>query len=151
MPLARVQISQDKAEFVKALRAKEDGTGLFLTYADILTFAAVLGFQQKRKVPLGKYSRKDPDAVLQEQFRDRSIIDLIAVAEMHDSKILTADQDTDLKRVEIFQEYANGGLELLSKELYGIKQPLERMLLILYSERHRQTSDTEEFDLDQLF
>jgi len=151
MPLARVQISQDKAELVKALRAKEDGTGLFSTYADVLTFAAVLGFNQKRKIPLGKFSRKDPDAVLQEQFRDRSIIDLIAIAETHSSKILASDQDTDLQRVEIFQEYANGGLEILSKELYGIKKPLERTLLILYSERNRQTPDTEEFDLDQLF
>jgi dnd system-associated protein 4 len=151
MPLARVQISQDKAELVKALRAKEDGTGLFATYADVLTFAAVLGFQQKKRSPLGKFSRKDPDAVLQEQFRDRSIIDLIAIAETDDPKILTSDQATDLQKVEIFQEYANGGLEILSQELQGVKKPLEQTLLILYLERHRQKSDTDELDLDQLF
>jgi dnd system-associated protein 4 len=151
MPLARVQISQDKAELVKALRVKEDGTGLFLTYADVLTFAAAIGFKHKKKVPLGKFSRKDPDAVLQEQFRDRSIIDLIAIAETNDPKILTSDPETDLQRVAIFQEYANGGLEILSKELYGIKEPLERTLLILYLEKQRQQTDTEEFDLDQLF
>jgi dnd system-associated protein 4 len=151
MPLARVQISQDKAELVKALRAKEDGTGLFSTYADVLTFAAAIGFKHKKRIPLGKFSRKDPDAVLQEQFRDRSIIDLIAIAETNDPKILTSDTETDLQRVAIFQEYANGGLEILSKELYGIKEPLERTLLILYLEKQRQQTDTEEFDLDQLF
>lgn len=151
MPLARVQISQDKAELVKALRAKEDGTGLFLTYADVLIFAATIGFKHRKRVPLGKFSRKDPDAVLQEQFRDRSIIDLIAIAETNDPKVLTSDPETDLQRVEIFQEYANGGLEILSRELYGIKEPLERTLLILYSERQRQQAETEEFDLDQLF
>ncbi|MBD2156150.1 DNA phosphorothioation-associated protein 4 [Leptolyngbya sp. FACHB-16] len=151
MPLARVQISQDKAEIVKALRAKEDGTGLFLTYADVLTFAASLGFQHKKRVPLGKFSRKDPDAVLQEQFRDRSVIDLIAVAETNNPKILSPDPETDLQRVEIFQEYANGGLEILSKELYGIKEPLERTLLILYAEKRRKQPDEEDFDLDQLF
>ncbi|WP_416674141.1 DNA phosphorothioation-associated protein 4 [Egbenema bharatensis] len=151
MPLARVQISQDKAELVKALRTKEDGTGLFLTYADVLTFAAALGFQRKKRIPLGRFSRKDPDAVLQEQFRDRSVIDFIAIAETNDPKILTSDQDADLQRVEIFQEYANGGLEILGQELYGIKNHLERTLLILYSQRQRQQVDTEEFDLDQLF
>lgn len=151
MALARVPVSQDKASFVKALRAKEDETGLFSTYADILTFAAVIGFQNKKRIPLQKIANKDPDPVLQEQFRDPSIIKLIALAETQNPKILAADEECDRLRVQIFQEYANGGLELLSKELYGIKEPLERTLLILYSERQKQQSDTADLDLDQLF
>jgi dnd system-associated protein 4 len=151
MALARVPVAQDKASFVKALRAKEDGTGLFLSYADILTLAAAIGFQNKKRVPIQKIAHKDPDAVLQEQFRDPSIIKLIALADTQDPKILAPDEECDRLRVQIFQEYVNGGLELLSKELYGVSEPLERTLLILYSERQRYQSDAEELDLENLF
>lgn len=151
MALARVPIAQDKAALVKALRAKDDGTGLFLTHADILTFAAVIGFQNKKRVPVQKIIYKDPDPVLQEQFKDPSIIKLIALADTQNPKILASDEECDRLRVQIFQEYANGGLELLDKELYGIQEPLERILLILYSERQSQQADAEDIDIDKLF
>lgn len=151
MALARVPIAQDKAALVKALRAKDDGTGLFLTHADLLTLAATIGFSNRKRVPIGKIIYKDPDPVLQEQFRDPSIIKLIALAETQDPKVLASDEESDRLRVQIFQEYANGGLELMSKELYGISNPLERTLLILYSERQKQQADSEELDLDRLF
>jgi dnd system-associated protein 4 len=151
MALARVPIAQDKAALVKALRAKEDRTGLFLTYADVLTLAAAIGFSNRRRVPVEKISYKDPDPVLQEQFRDPSIIKLIALADTQDPRILGSEEEYDRLRVQIFQEYSNGGLELLSKELYGIKNPLEKTLLILYAQRKRRQTGVEEFDLDQLF
>jgi dnd system-associated protein 4 len=151
MALARVPIAQDKAALVKALRAKEDGTGLFLTYADVLTLAAAIGFSKRKRVPVEKISYRDPNPVLQEQFRDPLVIKLIALADLQNPKVLAFDEEYDRLRAQIFQEYANGGLEILSKELYGIKKPLERTLLILDLERQKQRTETENFDLDQLF
>jgi dnd system-associated protein 4 len=63
MALARVQISEDKAELVKALRDADESTGPFLTYADVLAFAGMLGISRSKRSPLGKFSRKDPDPV----------------------------------------------------------------------------------------
>jgi len=151
MALARVPIDHNKAAFVKALRAKDNGTGLFSTHADILTFAAAIGFRHRKRVPIGRIIYKDPDPVLQEQFRNPLIISLIAVADTPDPKILASDDDSDRLRVQIFQEYANGGLEIMQRELYGIEEPCERTLLILYTERQRKSVDDQDFDVSQLF
>jgi len=145
MALARVQIAEDKAKFVKSLRASEDEIGLFQTYGDILTLAAVLGFNRKRRLPLNKASG-DPSAVLQEQFRNGMIISLIAAAEIQESKILSSSEEDDRMRVQIFQEYANGGLEILQNELRGVTDHLSKISLLLDVERHRNESK-EEFDL----
>lgn len=147
MAIARVQISEDKAELVKALRSKEDGRGLFATYADVLMFAAVLGYRHRKRSALGKFSRKDPDAVLQDQFKNASIINLIAIAETHDPNILADDEESDRAKVQIFQEYANGGLEILKRELQGVENYLERILLILYADKNKQDDKLEDFDL----
>ncbi|MGJ3248911.1 MAG: DNA phosphorothioation-associated protein 4 [Elainellaceae cyanobacterium] len=147
MAIARVQISEDKAEFVKALRGIDGETGPFQTYADVVAFAAILGMSCKIRVPLGKFSRKDPDAVLQDQFRNPVIIGLVAVAATQDPKILLDDEDHDLQRVQIFQEFANGGLEILQDKLRGAVDYSEQILLFLKAQRHQHSSGTEEFDL----
>jgi dnd system-associated protein 4 len=41
---ARVKIAKDKAELVKALKDGSDMNGPFQTYADVIAFAAILGF-----------------------------------------------------------------------------------------------------------
>jgi dnd system-associated protein 4 len=151
MSFARVQISEDKANTVKALRAKEDGTGVFLTYADVITFAAALGFRHQRRLPLGKFSRKDPDPIPQDQFKNRALIELIAIAETQDPKILASDEEADQARVKIFQEYANGGLELLQNEIRAVEKYKEQILLILYSEKNRQIDGEEDLDINKIF
>lgn len=147
MAIARVQISEDKAEFVKALRGVGGETGPFQTYADVMAFAAILGFNRNTRVSLGKVSRKDPDAVLQDQFRRPILIGLIAVTATQDPKILLDDDEHDLKRVQIFQEFANGGLEILQDELRGAVDYSEQLLLFLKSQRQFQHPEIEEFDL----
>jgi len=147
MALSRIQIAIDKAAFVKSLRANEGGEGVFLTYGDILTFAAALGFQYKKRIPFEKASRRDPDPVLQEQFRDASIIGLLAFAETQNAKILSLDEESDQQRAKIFQEYANGGLEILQEQLRGCVNHGDQILLFLENLRENQNPDFEEFDL----
>lgn len=147
MALSRIQIATDKAEFVRSLRANENSGGVFLTYGDILSFAAALGFQYKKRIPFEKLSRKDPDAVLQEQFRDASLIGLLAFAETKNAKILCRDEESDHQRAKIFQEYANGGLEILQEKLRGSVDYGEQILLLLESMREDKNLSFEEFDL----
>jgi dnd system-associated protein 4 len=134
MPLARVQIEEDKAAFVRGLKASEDSEGLFQTYAEILTFAAFLGISRNRRVPLTKFSRKDPDAVPQDQFKAPQVINLVATYFTQDLQLLADDEESDFIRVRIFQEYANGGLEILQKELSGAVDYTERIMMLLKTE-----------------
>jgi dnd system-associated protein 4 len=147
MALARIQIAADKAEFVRSLHAKEGDEGVFLTYGDILSFAAALGFHYKKRVPFEKASRKDPDPVLQEQIRDKSIIGLLAFAETQNTRVLSQNEENDQQKARIFQEYANGGLEILQEQLRGSLNYGEQILLFLESLRETKDSNFEEFDL----
>lgn len=145
----RVSIDADKAPLFRALKASdgEAGAGVFQTNGDILTFAAVLGFKHQRRRKLGKRSTNNPDPVLQEQFRDPHIINFIAVLETSDPKVLVANEECDKQRVTIFEEYANGGLEILQQKSEGAVNYLDKLLLILSSERDPSGS-TEEEDFD---
>lgn len=144
----RVYIEEDKASLFRALKASDGEAGVFQTNGDILTFAAVLGFKRGQRKKLGKRSTKNPDPVLQDQFRDPHIINLIAVLATGDPKILTTDEEYDKQRVTIFEEYANGGLEILQRELKGVVDYLDKLLLLLSSEQNPSNSNEEEdFDL----
>jgi len=114
----------------------------------VLTFAAALGFHHKKRVPFEKASRRDPDPVLQEQFRDNSIISLLAFAETRNPNILAQNEDCDRDRAKIFQEYANGGLEILQDELKDSTDLAAKVLLMLENFKNGLPSDSlENFDL----
>jgi dnd system-associated protein 4 len=132
---ARVKIAKDKAELVKALKEGNNMNGPFQTYADVIAFAAMLGASQGTRVPFKEISIKDPDQVPQDQFKSRYIIDLIAVNSTGSPNILLNDEASDRQRIEIFQEYANAGFEILSQKLSGSVDYLDQILLLLKSEK----------------
>ncbi|MDZ4872442.1 MAG: hypothetical protein CLLPBCKN_001830 [Chroococcidiopsis cubana SAG 39.79] len=149
----RIRVAKDKAELVKALTAADGATGPFPTYADVIVFAAALGAKHKKRVPLGEVSKKEPAPIPQEQFLVRgydAVINLIAVNETEELKILSLTENhTNENRNDIFEEYVNGGLEMLQIELRGAVDYTERLLLILISEVVRQKKEEEEFDLSK--
>ncbi len=102
-----------------------------------------MGFNGSRKVSLESYSRKEPDPVPQEQFRNANIIGLVALADSQDPAILRDDDECDRRRVEIFQEYVNGGLEILAAELSGTVDYAEQLLLMLKVQKDAGQSDRE--------
>ncbi len=151
MPANRIRIAKDKAELVQELVNSRGTTGPFSTYADAVAFAAALGARWKKRVPLGTISTKEPAPISLEIFISRGYdlaIKLLAIAETKEPKILsTFDSENEEKRLQIFEEYANGGLEILRDELRGAVDYTERILLILSQERFKQQSTDEEFDL----
>lgn len=150
MSIRRVYISEDKAELVRSLRAAENPTAPFQTYADVMTFAAVLGLKRGKKIPLGKTSRKEPDPIPQDQFLARGYdpaINLIAIADTKEPKSLALDEESSNIRVQIFEEYANGGLEVLQSELQGSVDYTDTILLMLLAEKNRES--LEDFDLSR--
>ena len=149
----RIRIAKNKTELVKALTQGDGNTGPFQTYADVMVFAASLGIKRKKKVPLEEVAKRDPSPIGIEVFWSRgydSVIKLVAIADSKDINILSpTDEKAEANRVEIFEEYANGGLTLLEDELRGSVDYAERILLMLMAERHQKSQTEEEFDLSR--
>ena len=150
MAINRIRISKDKSELVQSLVDFNGGIGPFQTYADVMTFAATLGAKYKKRVPLNLIS-KEPAPISLEIFVSRgydTVIKLLAIAETNDPNILSVnDPEAEEKRVKIFEEYANGGLEQLQQELKGIVDYSEHLLLLLNLERFPKNNSEQEFDL----
>ncbi|MDF5732643.1 MAG: DNA phosphorothioation-associated protein 4 [Rhizonema sp. PD38] len=149
----RIRVAKDKAELVKALTSIEGATGPFQTYADVVVFAASLGAKHKKRVPLGEISKKEPSPIGQEVFVSRGydlVIKLLGITATQDIKILSSNEEnSENERLRIFEEFANGGLEILQNELIGAVDYSERVLLVLSSEKLEQGSPDEEFDLSR--
>lgn len=146
----RIGIARDKTNFVKDLMAGEDGKGPFRLQVDILAFAAVLGANRNRKVPLNE-TIKDP--IRQEVFTRQGydiLFNLLAIYDTNDPKILTDTDEMDDKRATIFEEYANGGLEILQEELKGSVDYLDDVLLMIADQRKKFEGEEEEFDLSKI-
>ncbi len=149
MSTYRVRIPRDKGDFVRSL-VDNEGEGPFQTYADVLAFAAALGARYNERIPV-EFAAKEPGAIDIDIFISRgydTLIKLLAVSATDDPKILSAySTDAEARRVEIFEEYAHGGLERLDRELRGAIDPTERLLLILSQERFQEVKPAGEFDL----
>ncbi|MEH1909817.1 MULTISPECIES: DNA phosphorothioation-associated protein 4 [unclassified Nostoc] len=153
MAANRIRVAKDKAELVKSLVASKDTTGPFQTYVEVMVFAAALGVKYKKRVTLGETTKREPSPIPQENFASLGydlIIKLLGINETKDINILSSreEQDED-KRTQIFEEYANGGLEILQNELRGSVDYSERLLLVLISERGTKEQLEEEFDLSK--
>lgn len=66
-----------------------------------------------------------------------------------DLRVLLPTEECDAIRVQIFQEFVNGGLEILQTELQGVVDYSEQILLMLKTEREKENSSVEEFDLSR--
>ncbi|MEH2011174.1 DNA phosphorothioation-associated protein 4 [Nostoc sp.] len=147
----RIRVAKDKAELVKDLTSSNGGTGPFNTFADVIVFAAALGAKHKKRVALGEISKREPSPIRIEYFASMGndiLIKLLAINETKDIKTLSLNEEEyERQRNHIFEEYANGGLEILQNELRGSVDYAERILLFLSYERTNIEQQDEEFDL----
>jgi dnd system-associated protein 4 len=97
-------------------KQKDNGQTIFPTLRDLLCFAAVLGYQVERKRPLiepflpfvdGRIFENEPQAP--------ELMFLIGLAETKDVDCLREENEDSL--VSLFEEYADGGLEVLAEWL----------------------------------
>jgi len=144
---SRIRVAKDKAELVKDLISSDGGTGPFQTFADVIVFAATLGVKHKKRVPLGEISKREPAPIGYEHFLIKGydlVIKLLAIIEAKEIDILSSSDDKhESQRLRVFEEYANGGLEILQIEFRGSVDYSERLLLIMMSERFPETSHEE--------
>lgn len=103
------QLVEEKTE-----RGKRE---VFPTFRELVTFAAAIGFDQGRSLAIDGPSKEIESRILENHPPTMDMIDLIALAETKDTMILLDGREND--RLEIFERYANGGLEVLDEWMRG--------------------------------
>lgn len=123
----------DKAAVFHALKLGDDKLN-FESYADIFTLAACLGYAKgEGPLPLKK-AGKDPEPMRWEAFGDyqQSVLKMIALAKTEDPKILVEGDEQGDKMLQIVEEYANRGLEILQRKVVEQEdRGLERLDIIV--------------------
>lgn len=85
---------------------------LFPTIREFLCFCAMLGYSESRKVPLDKEAGVEDVSYQQFERGDaEDLIYLVALAHTKDPEILRQGEEGAC--AEIFEEYANGGMEIV--------------------------------------
>lgn len=85
---------------------------MFPTLREALTFCAMLGYKERRRLELDPNAGTEDIAGAQYQLNDAvDALFALALAEAKTSDILRPDREKDC--VQIYEEYANGGLELV--------------------------------------
>jgi dnd system-associated protein 4 len=146
----RITYAKDKADVIRRLQSGEDSTGPFSLIADVLVFAAALGLQRNRRVkltePLAEPIRQ---SVFERQGYD-TMMNLLALRADPRPEVL-ADTDAAINlRAEAFEQFANGGLEILAEEIRGARDVLETIVLLVSAERQTAGTEMDPFDLARL-
>ena len=117
----RVRRPKDKEELFESLVQVD---GIFDSYAHLMTFAASLGYARSRK----EQFEHSAEPINWEVFLNaghESFVNAIAAVTTGDLEILSYDRLPD--RLAVFEQYANGGLIELEKELRSDRKPLDRI------------------------
>lgn len=106
-----VKRSRKYEEALQSLGGKD--AKLFPTLREALSFCAVLGYRERRRVPLDPSAGTEDIAGAQYQLNEAvDIVFALALAEEKKSDILRPDREKEC--IEIYEQYANGGLEVVS-------------------------------------
>ena len=87
---------------------------LFPTLRDALSFAAALGYRERRRLEFDeKAGREDIQSQIYNGNEAVDLIFAIGLAEAKSAEILKPDNEKEC--IKIFEEYANGGLAILTE------------------------------------
>jgi len=111
----RIKRPKNQEERYKTLIDSEE-FGLFSTYKDIFMASGTIGFMEQKKIEFSSSAEGIPWSVFSLE-TDETIINAIALSETGEISILKDDSDAIDKKIQIFEEYAAGGFEILYKLL----------------------------------
>jgi len=136
----RIPRSETQSEAIAKLVRDKQGNDkekeknkFFSEYWELLLFSSALGYHLGSSLPLtdadGNDDAESGKAIDQESFKGCSdwpgYIYLLSLVKTNDSDCLNDTEDNDHSRVQIFSEYANGGLDYIRREAYFEYDPLE--------------------------
>ena len=108
----RSRVHEDMVQRLAMIKLPGTDRTLFPTIRELLCFAALLGYSEGRRIPLDRSEGTEDVSYQQFERRDaEDLIFLIALADSKDPEILKDGEEG--RCAEIFEEYANGGLQVL--------------------------------------
>jgi dnd system-associated protein 4 len=93
----------------------EVGRPIFPTMRELICFAAVLGFEKQRKKDLDHATIEIDGRTFENHQQSIDLIYLISLADERDVEILREDKED--AAISIFEQYAQGGFEILASWL----------------------------------
>lgn len=143
----RSHVHEDMVQRLAMQKLPGSDRTLFPTIRELLCFSALLGYSEKRRIPIDRDKGvEDVQYEIFERGGTDDLIYLIALAETKDPEVL---KDGEEKRcVNIFEEYANGGLQIIHEAmLRGGGEYPDRDILELLREHDYLNIDDEEPDI----
>lgn len=119
----RVRRPRSKSALLDRL-TESDGAKLspFDTYREVIVFCAALGCWRNRRVPFDESDEPIRWEAMVALRGTEAFVNMLAVTQTDDPTILSENRFDD--RIIIFEEYANGGLEILGELIDKTPQPL---------------------------
>jgi len=109
----RIKRPKNQEDRYKQLIDSEE-FGVFSTYKDIFMAAGTIGFMEQKRIKFSGSAEGIPWSVFTLE-TDETIINAVALTETEDISVLREDSEMFDKRLQIFEEYAAGGFEVLHK------------------------------------
>ena len=142
MPEGKIRIPKDKINLLKELTDVESDKKVFSSMADCMTFAAAYAYSKGKRISF-KEAASDPIRYhIFEGNNYDTFFHLLAMDVENDAHVLGDSDEMFDKRAKIFEEYANGGLDLLQSELHTSAGALEPLFAIISKQIKRNKSDT---------
>ena len=135
---------EDMIQRLAMLKLPDAERTLFPTIRELLCFAALLGYSEGRRLPLDPSAGTEDVSYQQFERGDaEDLIYLIALAETKDPAVLREDEEG--RCAEIFEEYANGGLQILHDAMLqsGGEYPDRDIFELLLKSGYLNVDDTE--------
>jgi len=140
----RSRVYEDTVQRLAMIKLPNAERALFPTIRELLCFAALLGYSEERRAPLDRTDGVEDVSYQQFERGDtEDLIYLIALAETKDPEVLKNGYES--RCAEIFEEYANGGLQILHDTLLksGGEYPDRDILELLLKSGYLNVDDTE--------
>ena len=143
-PKDRVRRPKDKDALLN--RLTEDNTP-FATFRDALIFASALGISRDRRESFQQSSEPIPWSVFSNSGSE-ALINMIAAVSSEDFNVLEPGRFDE--RLTIFEEYANGGLQIIQEALGASdRPPLDVIKELVLAEEQKQ-DETERPELSKI-
>lgn len=111
----RIRRPKEQEEYYTKLTDRAE-FGIFASYKDVFMAAGMMGFIEKKKKPF----TNSLDGINWNVFNmetDEVIINAVAISETGDYSLINTDDETFDRKMQIYEEYAAGGLEALYKKV----------------------------------
>lgn len=143
--MKRIQRAKDKEEIIKLLM--DEKIGLFKEIWKLMLFSAMVGYKNNYREPLVS---SDPGKGIDQSTFGNSpawpgLLYLLSLAEYKSTDYLSGTSSADDARISLFQEYANGGLKIISNFFSDRNIDLDGIIAFIDSQR---TNYAEKPDLD---